>query len=429
MDHFGEAVAAFWGWIGRSDWKQDYLDYLYEFRDFYSDFVGRGVAESLELLGKDAENAIQAVLTDGYLAGNADTEILRDFRKTCGMDLSQGQVAFLRELSRSHPSIYEVAECSPGENLVLKDAVRGGEPVRVFERSASRSLVKWELLLARVFTVKGVTIMSGGILKIPREVWPDLSATLSRLSNQFAKRADRSTLPVIDDEVADMIGWYASASWIAHYAKDRPQVVNMDGDAIEFVSLAFPIDGNVDAVAGALGNAEGFSQGGELQWSWLQESRGEPMIHADLTIEGERLLVKCNSPKRSERITARLNELLGSELGRPLRVDTSIEQEMRLPTKQVPSFMETLGPAEREALVLQMSQMLLDRYIRMLDDNVPMLGGAPRALVRTKAGRAGVINWLKLIETSQQHAEGALGETKIDFTVLWKELGLLNERT
>lgn len=71
------------------------------------------------------------------------------------------------------------------------------------------------------------------------------------------------------------------------------------------------------------------------------------------------------------------------------------------------------------------------RYARILSvaAQVPALGNkTPRALARTKAGRAKVADWLKYIENGA--AKSGVGEpmATYDFTWMWQELGIIGLR-
>jgi hypothetical protein len=48
--------------------------------------------------------------------------------------------AYIEALRRSRMSLYEVSDIVSGVSFLARDLVRGGEPVPVFERSATRSL-------------------------------------------------------------------------------------------------------------------------------------------------------------------------------------------------------------------------------------------------------------------------------------------------
>ena len=75
-------------------------------------------------------------------------------------------------------------------------------------------------------------------------------------------------------------------------------------------------------------------------------------------------------------------------------------------------------------------QALTDHYRNTLDEPIPALGNqTPRKAVKTAKGRKKVIAWLKMLENQsaqQQRPEDPMGA--YDFTWLWRELGVGDER-
>ena len=70
----------------------------------------------------------------------------------------------MNSLRSSMMSLYEVSDVVPGDSLALRDLVRGGDPVRVTERSGSRSLHQWDRIATRVIPVRAGAVMSGTLL-------------------------------------------------------------------------------------------------------------------------------------------------------------------------------------------------------------------------------------------------------------------------
>src|SRR3546814_1342303 len=62
---------------------------------------------------------------------------------------------YLRALRSSVMSLHEVSEVEPGSGFLVRDLIRGGEPLRVSERSASQTLKQWDRIGARVVQVGG----------------------------------------------------------------------------------------------------------------------------------------------------------------------------------------------------------------------------------------------------------------------------------
>ncbi len=85
-----------------------------------------------------------------------------------------------------------------------------------------------------------------------------------------------------------------------------------------------------------------------------------------------------------------------------------------------------LPPDEERSIV---HQALTDHFRKTLDEPIPALGNqTPRKAVKTAKGRKKVIAWLKMLEnqSAQQRPEDPMGA--YDFTWLWRELGVGDQR-
>src|SRR3546814_4126973 len=87
---------------------------------------------------------------------------------------------YLRALRSSVMSPHEVSEVEPGSGFLVRDLIRGGEPLRVSERSASQTLKQWDRIGARVVQVGGKHLLSGGVLSFTMEAAEALVADLRR---------------------------------------------------------------------------------------------------------------------------------------------------------------------------------------------------------------------------------------------------------
>src|SRR3546814_17516550 len=83
-------------------------------------------------------------------------------------------------------SLYEFSEVVPGQSMRLRDLLREAEPVTVHERSATQSLANWDRIAARIVTVNGRQIISGGLLPFGLEA----SATLIAAFHDMASKPD-----------------------------------------------------------------------------------------------------------------------------------------------------------------------------------------------------------------------------------------------
>jgi hypothetical protein len=81
----------------------------------------------------------------------------------------------------------------------VRDLIRGGEPLRVSERSASQTLKQWDRIGARVVQVGGKHLLSGGVLSFTMEAAEALVADLRRSKG---KRSPRTALNLDADDLA-----------------------------------------------------------------------------------------------------------------------------------------------------------------------------------------------------------------------------------
>ena len=72
----------------------------------------------------------------------------------------------------------------------------------------------------------------------------------------------------------------------------------------------------------------------------------------------------------------------------------------------------------------------LDRHYRqVIEEPLPALGNLPpREAVRTPEGRQKVIGWLKNLENGEGRRARKDGTPPYDFSWMWRELGVLEDR-
>ena len=144
-------------WIKGDEWRND-------FEAVFDRHVGpacRGAGVELEELADIIGDHEMTVLwgcafEDFVSSGSGERNVADEYLKRRGWKESAGARAYIRALRTSVMSLYEVSDVVVGESFLARDLVRGGEPVRVFERSATRSLSQWDRIAARVVTVLGL---------------------------------------------------------------------------------------------------------------------------------------------------------------------------------------------------------------------------------------------------------------------------------
>ena len=118
--------------------------------------------------------------------------------------------------------------------------------------------------------------------------------------------------------------------------------------------------------------------------------------------------------------------MVRGQSGQRSRAETGIEQMMASSQEHSEQDIVRLPPDEERSIV---HQALTDHYRKTLDEPIPALGNqTPREAVKTAKGRKKVIAWLKRLEnqSAQPRPEDPMGA--YDFTWLWRELGVGDER-
>ena len=130
--------------------------------------------------------------------------------------------------------------------------------------------------------------------------------------------------------------------------------------------------------------------------------------------------------ERAAKVQTLIGAAAGDLLRAPLTTIRTVEQMRADQRHDGPSDAADEIPPE---IARQLMRDHLDKHYReTLDAPIPALGGkSPRQAVRTAAGRAKVIDWLKMLENrSAGHGEGPIAE--YDFGWMWGELGLQEHR-
>ncbi len=373
----------------------------------------------------------------------------------------------MQALRDSEMSLYQVSEVVPGQSFLARDIVRHGEPVRVSEQSATRTLRQWDRLATRIVALNGRHVMSGGTLvfdhDLSEEVLRELHTFRRGMRRRFkgaARELDVALDAATQREVADdlALGWSAplfSAMWLedalARVRGDkRPHLVNSDGDDIEFCRVRFPLQPGTtgEQVRVRLDTVAGLRTDGDDAWGWVEaadrraaaprrERQGPGRtITLATTAVGEdgvslgnveltetAVVLETNSRARATRGQALLAQALDGLVGVPLTEIQTVEQVLAARPADAAPPESTIPPEVQAGIVHEM----MDRHYRaQLDQPVPALGNvSPREAARTAPGRQKLVAWLKYLENgtaSQRAADDPLGD--YDFGWMWAELGV-----
>lgn len=432
-DHLGEALG------DHLELAMDEFDFGYE---DLADIVGDHWAGVLwgcafeDLLTRDLE-------PDGR-------NIVDDYIKRRGWNESGPAKAYMRALRSSVMSLYEVSEVETGSGFLVRDLIRGGEPVRVSERSASQTLKQWDRIGARVVEIGGRHLLSGGLLSFPMEAAEDLVRGLRRAEG---KRSPHTPL-VLDDDKLRALPVLITTAWLFDIVPRTmepagiPVLHNSDGEEVVFHRVRFPfargathalIGERLDTVAALqretshvwnwLGDQPGKAARGTGKMSWgVTMADGTPVL-GNIELKGRALILAVTSGERAARGTALIADALTGLVGTPLTTIETVEQAMAARAEGLTA--SEPAPSVPPEVAIPLVHAMLDRQYRAtLDEPVGMLGDVtPRAAAKTAAGRDRLTTWLKHLE----NRSGAKPDPNdpmatYDFTWIWRELGIENLR-
>ncbi|MBK5945627.1 hypothetical protein CCR83_03970 [Rhodobacter veldkampii DSM 11550] len=352
--------------------------------------------------------------------------------------------AYFAALRDAPVSLYEVSDVQPGTSMVLRDLLSDAAPVMVREKSATRTLKQWDRIAVRVVPERDHHVISGALLPFRAEAVDFLFAGL----RDALKLKKRDALRLSHDQLMGCAPIFTSA-WLfieidRALTPEQPQFSNSDGDDVLFHDLRYPLTSGVTqkAVAERLDRVKDFQPEGAKFWNWLAARKerggkagGSIMLDTQMEgatvlgsveLKGKTLLVTVNSAERAAKVQTLISAAAGDLLRAPLTTIRTVEQMRADQQRDGPRKEADEIPPE---IARQFMRDHLDKHYReTLDAPIPALGGkSPRQAVRTAAGRAKVIDWLKMLENrSAGHGEGPIAE--YDFGWMWVELGLQEHR-
>jgi len=334
-------------------------------------------------------------------------------------NLTPDEISILKMMNGAVITLYEVQDVYPERGLLLKDLVLGGE-YEVSEKSATRSLSKWDILATRLLLVDGRYIMSGcgypyprmqkeSILSMIKESYHDHKADYPRITM-------KKHLKVASEDFNYF--WYSLIQ-----NPPIPRLFTTTGESMLFCKAIFDIKDR-EAVASGLKTIRGFEQDEDGNFMWVDKpDEDQGTILGTLLLKDRRLRLQCNSKERLA-------------VGKKMILDalpdivTHRADEYEDPTQAIKAHKDKPAkpggeiPPEIEQAVY--TQFMMKHYESWLDEKIPALGGkTPMESIKTKAGKAKVVELLKGIENLEEGNRKA-GRPYIAVSWMWERLGLVS---
>lgn len=155
-------------WLHRDPWREAFEDLLELHLGPACDKAGIEIDQLANLIGEDLVASLWGCAFEDFLTRDVDEfgNIVDDYLKRRGWNEKARIKAYMAGLKSSVMSLYEVSDVRAGKSLLARDLLRGGEPVRVSERTATRTLKQWDRIAARLTDVQGKVVIGGGLLAL-----------------------------------------------------------------------------------------------------------------------------------------------------------------------------------------------------------------------------------------------------------------------
>ena len=371
--------------------------------------------------------------------------IIEEFYQEKKEKLSEEELSLLKYEMASYLSIYEVISVTPEVGLRLKDLFTN-EEMNIIEVKGSLTLVKWDVIFARVIRMGSVNKLSGMILLIPRrnkeEILSSIRNTWKKVKEETGKGewADfmKSNAQLIYHLIEDQLVKEPIFMTEEHYRIVSSKAVY---DVKDFNSIRYRLSKEFDFIIDTEKEEK------EIQWTWLKRGKSkdwegrEPvegcvilkseMIQGKgelrwtflgtVTLTPKRLDLWCLSKERLDRGKRRLHEILGEHIQH--RVDTyeDVGKKAMERSGRTSSIEEGKVPEKYDTIFSKVMEELVTKWI---DEKIPALEGkTPREAVKTPEGREKVEDLLKDWENAEERKRKE-GEPYIDINILRRMLNL-----
>src|SRR5215469_11600758 len=237
--------------LARADWKSSFEAIMGEhfgaaMQAFDIEYESIGAA-----LGGGWDTTLWGVAFEDFLGRQLEPDgrnFVDEYLRRRGWNESAPTKAYMRGLRNSIMSLYEASAIVPGQSFLARDLLRGGEPILISERTATRTLKEWDRIAARIVVQGQKRILAGGVLAFTFEASERLIAELQEASVE-SPRSGRSARavkrpPIADDTLREMAPLF-TATWLSDVLPkalglSRPTLHNSDGDEVVFYEVRVP---------------------------------------------------------------------------------------------------------------------------------------------------------------------------------------------
>jgi hypothetical protein len=329
--------------------------------------------------------------------------------------LAWGERRYLEQMRTTAMIPHEVISVRPGVSVVLR-RLGTGEEIEVREKTASKTLKRWDMLVARVNPVgpSGGPEIEMGAMLIPPMAQEEIEDIVHDELDEGSYGEDHVGL---FKDLGDLF----HEIWLERIVDPRlPTLQTSDGDPVIYVTTRFDVN-DEERVRKAL-DGEVSLQGEGDCWNWYANDS----LLGTIRLSGSQLTLETHSEPRADRGRQLIERIAQDAIAYREcdRVDVKEEVE-----KAVRSGKQPEPRPESEAIPPEIKDQLYQEYMakhnqHWLDDHIPALENqTPRFAAKSASLRPRLVELLKDMENHYLR-ELADGEPAFDPTWMWDELGL-----
>ncbi|AWK15594.1 hypothetical protein SK355_13955 [Candidatus Fukatsuia symbiotica] len=405
--------------------------------------VDISVSELIETLGEGYLGMAFSYLFELFATSCWNNEkfcMIEDYVKRRGWRETPYATRYLNALAKSEVRLWEVVTVNVGQWAEVRPFGTTSTVLRVYERSGTQNLKRWDCIATSVILLDGKPTFGGGILPFSQEQAQDFPVFLEyahrrvieelkeiRADDQQCSWSDEEINLMASSEESDPLSELLFSFWICEtylaLTKPMPTLVNRDGHLLQWSKVRFPVaPENQDEIERRLHTAPHLDfDSNTKEWLWFDGEKDKvrdfgTTILGQLSLVDDSLIATVNSVERAETVKAYLNDLLGKLIGNPLSVHENVQSMMEnYSTKNLP-------PAEPLDVPELITASLDQHYRKILDEPIPALNNlTPRECVQKSDQQVNLIQWLKSLENNTARAPHM---AHYDFTWMWQELGI-----
>lgn len=257
---------------------------------------------------------------------------------------------YIRALKTAVTSLYEVSDVVPGQSLLVRDLIRGGDPIRVSERSATQSLKQWDRIAARIVPQGSRYLLSGAVLPFTVDASEELIAAILNPGGRHTNRKLK-----LDEVTLRGLAPLFTSAWLFDVLPKamglaQPTVYNSDGELVMFHRVRFPVAAAVTQkdIGARLAVIPELEAENTRFWNWLGDPPparplvGKPdsaralsvtmedgrTVLGNIELKGRSLILSVNSATRAAQGTALVQAALGDLVGVPLTEIETIDRAL-----------------------------------------------------------------------------------------------------